>query len=58
MEQAGRLLTPGATAMAAARAFFRLCAAVPPLRRRAFASGWAAPAAARAWERDVVPTAA
>jgi 2-polyprenyl-6-methoxyphenol hydroxylase-like FAD-dependent oxidoreductase len=56
-EQAGRLLAPGATAMAAARAFFRVCAAVAPLRRRAFAKGWAAPAAPRAWERGEVPTA-
>jgi 2-polyprenyl-6-methoxyphenol hydroxylase-like FAD-dependent oxidoreductase len=54
LEQAGRLLTPGAAAMAGARAFFRLCAAVPPLRRRAFARGWAAPAAPREWERTPV----
>jgi 2-polyprenyl-6-methoxyphenol hydroxylase-like FAD-dependent oxidoreductase len=58
VEQAGQLLTGGATATAAARTFFRLCAAVPPLRRRAFARGWSAPAAARAWERGDVPTAA
>lgn len=56
VEQAGRLVTPGAAAMAGARAFFRVCRAVPPLRRRAFATGWAAPAAARAWERGAVPT--
>ncbi|WP_158228028.1 NAD(P)/FAD-dependent oxidoreductase [Pseudonocardia sp. MH-G8] len=50
--QAEQLLTPGAAATAATRAFFRLCAAVPALRRRAFASGWTAPAAPRAWERS------
>jgi hypothetical protein len=45
-------------ATTAARTFFRLCAAVGPLRRRAFAKGWAAPAAARAWEHGVAPAAA
>jgi 2-polyprenyl-6-methoxyphenol hydroxylase-like FAD-dependent oxidoreductase len=58
LEQSGQLLSSGAAATAAARTFFRLCAAVAPLRRRAFASGWAAPAAMRAWERGVVATAA
>ncbi|QYN36625.1 FAD-dependent monooxygenase [Pseudonocardia sp. DSM 110487] len=58
VEQARQLLSSGPGAMAAARTFFRLCAAVGPLRRRAFANGWAAPAAARAWERGTVPTAA
>jgi 2-polyprenyl-6-methoxyphenol hydroxylase-like FAD-dependent oxidoreductase len=58
LEQAGQLLSPGATATAATRAFFRLCAAVPPLRRRAFARGWAAPAAPRGWERGPVPATA
>jgi 2-polyprenyl-6-methoxyphenol hydroxylase-like FAD-dependent oxidoreductase len=57
MEQAGQLLSPGVLATAGARAFFRLAAAVAPLRRRAFAKGWAEPAAARAWERSRVPTA-
>ena len=57
-EQAGRLLSSGTAATAGARTFFRLCAAVGPLRRRAFANGWAAPAAARAWERSAVQTAA
>jgi 2-polyprenyl-6-methoxyphenol hydroxylase-like FAD-dependent oxidoreductase len=58
LEQSGQLLSGGAAATAAARTFFRLCAAVAPLRRRAFARGWAAPAAMRAWERGVVATAA
>lgn len=58
LAQAGQLLSPGATAMAGARTFFRLCSAVAPLRRRAFARGWSAPAAARAWERRDLPTAA
>lgn len=57
-KQADQLLTTGAAATAGARAFFRIAAAVPPLRRRAFATGWAEPAAPRAWERDPVPTAA
>jgi 2-polyprenyl-6-methoxyphenol hydroxylase-like FAD-dependent oxidoreductase len=56
--QAGQLLATGAAAAAGARAFFRLAAAVPPLRRRAFANGWAGPAAARAWERSPAPTPA
>jgi 2-polyprenyl-6-methoxyphenol hydroxylase-like FAD-dependent oxidoreductase len=58
LEQAEQLLSQGVAATVAARAFFRLCAVVPPLRRRAFASGWAVPAAPRAWERGPVPTAA
>ncbi len=58
LEQAEQLLSQGAAATVAARAFFRLCAAVPPLRRRAFARGWAVPAAPRAWERSPAPTAA
>ena len=58
VEQAEQLLSTGAAATAGMRAFFRLCAAVPPLRRRAFAKGWAAPAAPRAWERSAVQTAA
>lgn len=45
-----RQLTTGTTT--GARAFFRLAAAVAPLRRRAFATGWAAPAAQRDWERE------
>jgi 2-polyprenyl-6-methoxyphenol hydroxylase-like FAD-dependent oxidoreductase len=57
-KEAGRLLATGAAATAGARAFFRLAAAVPPLRRRAFATGWAEPAAPRVWERNPVPTAA
>jgi 2-polyprenyl-6-methoxyphenol hydroxylase-like FAD-dependent oxidoreductase len=55
LEQARQLLSSGAAATAGMRAFFRLAAAVPPLRRRAFARGWAAPAAPRAWERSPVP---
>jgi 2-polyprenyl-6-methoxyphenol hydroxylase-like FAD-dependent oxidoreductase len=55
VDQAGQLLSSGAAATAGMRAFFRLAAAIPPLRRRAFASGWAAPAAPRAWERSPVP---
>ncbi|MHA6620246.1 FAD-dependent oxidoreductase [Pseudonocardia sp. DLS-67] len=58
LAQAGQLLSTGATAMAGARTFFRLCSAVAPLRRRAFARGWSTPAAARAWERGDLPTAA
>jgi 2-polyprenyl-6-methoxyphenol hydroxylase-like FAD-dependent oxidoreductase len=58
LEQAGQLLSPGAPATMAARAFFRLCAAIGPLRRRAFARGWSAPAAPRAWERVPEPTLA
>jgi 2-polyprenyl-6-methoxyphenol hydroxylase-like FAD-dependent oxidoreductase len=50
--QRDRVLSTGAPSTAAARAFFRLCAAVPPVRRRAFAAGWSAPAAPRVWERD------
>ena len=32
------------------RTWFRLCAAIPALRRRAFADEWTAPAAPRPWE--------
>ena len=51
MKQAGQLLSAGPAATTGARAFFRLAAAVPALRRRAFATGWSGPAAPRAWER-------
>lgn len=50
LEQKDQALTNGAAAAAGARAFFRLCARVPALRRRAFADGWSAPATPRAWE--------
>lgn len=41
----------GAAAALGTRSFFRLCAAIPALRRRAFAGGWTTPAAPRDWER-------
>lgn len=50
LEQKDQALTNGAAAAAGTRAFFRLCARVPALRRRAFADGWSAPATPRAWE--------
>jgi 2-polyprenyl-6-methoxyphenol hydroxylase-like FAD-dependent oxidoreductase len=56
LEQAEQLLSTGAAATLATRTFFRLCAAVPPLRRRAFASGWTGPATPRAWERRPATT--
>ena len=34
------------------RSWFRLCAAIPALRRRTFATDWTAPAAPRPWELD------
>jgi len=58
VDQAEQLLTPGATATAATRAFFRLCVAVPPLRRRVSTEGWAGAAAPRAWERSPATTGA
>jgi 2-polyprenyl-6-methoxyphenol hydroxylase-like FAD-dependent oxidoreductase len=58
LAQRDQALSTGAPATAVVRAFFRMCAAVPALRRRAFASGWSAPAAPRAWERSPAATAA
>ena len=43
----GRRLSGGPVAAWGARSWFRLCAAVPALRRRAFAGEWTAPAAPR-----------
>ena len=40
------------------RSFFRLCAAIPALRRRAFAGAWTTPAAPRDWERGGTTLAA
>jgi 2-polyprenyl-6-methoxyphenol hydroxylase-like FAD-dependent oxidoreductase len=51
MAQKDQALADGAAATAGARAFFRLCSAVPALRRRAFAKSWIGPATARSWER-------
>ena len=56
MAQKDRALSHGTVATTAARAWFRMCAAVPVLRRRTFGSGPTDPAAPRAWER--VPAAA
>jgi 2-polyprenyl-6-methoxyphenol hydroxylase-like FAD-dependent oxidoreductase len=53
LEQKDQALAAGA-ATAGARAFFRLCAAVPALRRRVFAQAWMGPAAPREWERQPV----
>ncbi len=50
LTQAEQALAAGAVATAGARAFFRLCRAVPALRRRTFARGWSDPAAPRPWE--------
>lgn len=45
-----RMLSTGAAGAFAARAWFRLCQAVPALRRRTF-TDWEAPSRPRAWER-------
>ena len=43
-------LSGGPAAALGVRSWFRLCAAIPALRRRAFAAEWTAPAAPRPWE--------
>jgi 2-polyprenyl-6-methoxyphenol hydroxylase-like FAD-dependent oxidoreductase len=48
--QAEQALAEGAAATLGARAWFRLCAAVPALRRRTFTPGRAEPATPRPWE--------
>jgi len=58
LEQQDRTLSAGVVGTAAARAFLRLCRAVPPLRRRAFAGSWDGPAAPRAWELGPAPVTA
>lgn len=52
MDQKDRALATGAAEKAGTRAFFRLCSALPPLRRRVFAKAWLGPAEPRPWERD------
>jgi 2-polyprenyl-6-methoxyphenol hydroxylase-like FAD-dependent oxidoreductase len=47
---AGQAASGGAVAAWGVRSWFRLCAAVPALRRRAFAGEWTSPAAPRDWE--------
>ncbi|HVH22218.1 MAG TPA: FAD-dependent monooxygenase, partial [Pseudonocardia sp.] len=47
---AERVLTGGPAAALGTRSWFRLCAALPPLRRRSFASEWTTPATPREWE--------
>jgi 2-polyprenyl-6-methoxyphenol hydroxylase-like FAD-dependent oxidoreductase len=51
LKQKDQSLTTGAVEKAGIRAFFRLCKAVPALRRRAFANAWLGPAKPRTWER-------
>lgn len=46
-----RALSSCTAATVGARTWFRLCAAVPALRRRTFGRSWTGPAAPRAWER-------
>ncbi|MCO1654386.1 FAD-dependent oxidoreductase [Pseudonocardia humida] len=50
LEQQDQALAAGAAGAAVTRAFFRLCGAVPPLRRRVFAKSWIGPAMPREWE--------
>jgi hypothetical protein len=45
-----QMLSTGPLGTFATRSWFRLCRAVPALRRRSF-DGWAASAAPREWER-------
>jgi 2-polyprenyl-6-methoxyphenol hydroxylase-like FAD-dependent oxidoreductase len=52
VEQMDRSLATGAAAKASARAFFRLCHLMPPLRRRAFAKSWLGPAEPYDWEHS------
>jgi 2-polyprenyl-6-methoxyphenol hydroxylase-like FAD-dependent oxidoreductase len=51
LAQKDQSLATGAVRKAGIRAFFRLCKAVPALRRRAFANAWLGPAKPRGWER-------
>ncbi|WP_433557930.1 FAD-dependent oxidoreductase [Pseudonocardia xinjiangensis] len=51
LAQKEQALSRGVLATAGARGWFRLCAAVPALRRRSLGSSFAGPATARAWER-------
>ncbi len=57
-EQQDQALATGAAETAVTRAFFRLCGAVPALRRRVFAKSWIGPAMPRDWERRPVRAAA
>jgi 2-polyprenyl-6-methoxyphenol hydroxylase-like FAD-dependent oxidoreductase len=50
LAQKDRALSHGTVPTTAARSWFRLCAAVPALRRRTFGPGPTDPAAPRAWE--------
>ncbi len=45
-----RALAGGAAAALGVRSWFRLCSAIPAMRRRTFAGGWTTPAAPRDWE--------
>ena len=47
---ARQAVSGGPAAALGVRTWFRLCAAIPALRRRAFADEWTAPAAPRPWE--------
>jgi 2-polyprenyl-6-methoxyphenol hydroxylase-like FAD-dependent oxidoreductase len=51
LEQKDQAMATGAVAALGARAWFRLCAAVPGLRRRSFAQAWQGQAEPRGWER-------
>ena len=57
LSQTNQALATGAVGTAAVRAFFRLCASVPALRRLVFARAWTGPAAPRAWEVAFSPSA-
>lgn len=57
LAQQDQTLASGRVGTAATRAFLRLCAAVPALRRRVFAREWSSPAAPRPWEREQRPAA-
>jgi 2-polyprenyl-6-methoxyphenol hydroxylase-like FAD-dependent oxidoreductase len=50
LEQQDQGLASGSAATVGARSWFRLCAAIPALRRRTFGRGWTGPAAPRPWE--------
>ncbi|HET6259869.1 MAG TPA: NAD(P)/FAD-dependent oxidoreductase [Pseudonocardia sp.] len=56
LAQKEQALSHGAVATAGARTWFRLCAAVPALRRRTFGQSYAGPAAPRPWERELAVT--
>jgi 2-polyprenyl-6-methoxyphenol hydroxylase-like FAD-dependent oxidoreductase len=51
LEQKDQAMATGLAATFGARAWFRLCAAVPGLRRRSFARSWQGQAEPRYWER-------